>query len=110
MEPKKIKKLVLNQEVISTLSEDKMNNIKGAGTDPWLTCPTGLTGVLKCCPKDDETGDDYDEPGGTGESCGTCAGVGSGYAGCCNYTNNCGGGSGIAGCLNWTQTQGLICF
>ena len=33
MEPKKIKKLVLNKEIISNLTENSMNNIKGGETE-----------------------------------------------------------------------------
>ena len=93
MEPKKIKKLVLNQEVISTLSEDKMNNIKGAGTDPIKTCPSGLT-TMKCCPVNTPNctvgcPSDGCHSQVNGSQCGTCVG-GTGYAMCCDTAGDTG--------------------
>ena len=106
MEPKKIKKLVLNQETISTLSEKGMNNFKGGGETPWCTFPLNCT-FLDCPPA---------TPGSCNDTCAnTCGGScgcgngtnmgGAGFAGCCNYTRGC---SGYAGCLDWTQ--GVYCW
>jgi len=65
MEPKKIKKLVINQEVISNLNEQKMSRLKGGDSDIctyyfWTclggNCPNTTTiipGSVTCPPKTD---------------------------------------------------------
>jgi len=80
MEPQKIKKLVLNKETISNLNEDRMNIIRGGasgtGTEMIGTCLTD--GCSYYCAF---------SPDGAQTACGTCAGNGSGYIICCDYTS-----------------------
>ena len=79
MEHKKIKKLVLNQEVISNLSNDKMNNLKGGtynGT-PWFSLTNLLGGNFICDPPEEEDDDDTNMS--------FCLDYGSAIITCCNY-------------------------
>lgn len=71
MESKKIKKLVLKKETISTLSEDGMNELKGGSWGSAL-------GFNSCCDCPVSTG-----CATQGQSCGTCGGA-TGYGMCCN--------------------------
>ena len=99
MEPKKVKKLVLNKEIISNLSDNRMSKVKGGGTDPMMTCPTGLATLAKCCPSVDSFQCHNCENGTGGDSnyCfteqqGSLCNIdpnGSAYAGCCNWSWDC---------------------
>jgi bacteriocin-like protein len=86
MKSKKVKKLVLMQETISTLNEDEMNKIKGGygGTlfgyvfNSCAPTPNSCQCSNDCGPQTNQT------------ECGTCYGDGSGYGVCCyNATNLC---------------------
>ena len=48
MEPKKVKKLVLIQETISSLSDGSMNNLRGGATDENTACLASMLNVWVC--------------------------------------------------------------
>jgi len=72
MKPKKIKKLVLNKETISSLSDEGMNEIKGGSWGSAL----GFASCCNCAPSTGCTPN-------SGASCSACAGS-TGYGMCCN--------------------------
>ena len=87
MEQKKIKKLVLNQETISILNDNRMNKEKGGtpGLSPDMLSAVGITS----CKEDDLLHckfSDFCPISHYASDCGTCQGEGSYFAGCCNYT------------------------
>ena len=48
MEPKKIKKLVLKKETISSLSNHDQNNVRGGTLFPSVLCTVALSIALSC--------------------------------------------------------------
>ncbi|MCD7931354.1 MAG: class I lanthipeptide [Tannerellaceae bacterium] len=93
MEKKKLKKLVLKKETISTLNEGEMNELKGGYFTPYATGNIGPT--IQSC---------------TDASCCNCGGGGtnnggSGYAVCCGYGGGYNGGGWnpitVTGYCNW---------
>ena len=111
MEPKKIKKLTIKQEVISNLSQNEKNQLRAGGQPTPGQVFTNIFNVSCQTCNDNTCWEHGASCTGAANYCGggsdasECNCTDSNMILCTNY-----GATGYAGCLNWTQTQGFLCL